>query len=98
MYIEEFRIKVNYSSISNVETMDKERISKLRVVGLGVIFQPLAIVGALWKKKQRYTVIQYRDEDTNMDQTMIFDCGNNVDHIQFMLYDLMIKYKKRNKK
>ena len=34
-----------------------------RVVGLGLVFPVFAVVGAMWKKKHRYTVIQYGDGD-----------------------------------
>jgi len=36
--------------MKNIENMTERRISILRVVALGLIFVPLAIVGALWKR------------------------------------------------
>jgi hypothetical protein len=38
--------------MTNIENMDEKKMSALRVVGLGLVFLPLAIVGALWKKKE----------------------------------------------
>jgi hypothetical protein len=38
--------------MSNIENADEKKISKLRVVGLGLVFLPLAIVGTVWKKKR----------------------------------------------
>ncbi|MFI5423498.1 MAG: hypothetical protein WB587_11495 [Nitrososphaeraceae archaeon] len=49
--------------MTNIQNMDEKKISALRVVGLGLVFVPLAIVGAVWKKKHIYTVIQYNDEN-----------------------------------
>ncbi|HET9773461.1 MAG TPA: hypothetical protein VFP25_00610 [Nitrososphaeraceae archaeon] len=43
----------------------------LRVVGLGLVFLPLVIVGTIWKKKKVNTVIEYND---GLDiQTMVYD-------------------------
>ena len=52
---------IPYSAIYDIENMDEKKISALRVVGLGLIFVPLAIVGAIWKKNSIYTVLQYKD-------------------------------------
>jgi hypothetical protein len=41
---------IPYSVILKIENMDEKKISALRVVGLGLVALPLAIVGALWKK------------------------------------------------
>jgi len=43
----------------------------LRVVGLGLVFLPLSIIGTMWKKKKVYTVIEYNDGLDS--QTMVYD-------------------------
>lgn len=73
--------------------MDEQKISALRVVGLGLVFLPLAIVGAMWKKKHLYTVIQYKDELDN--QTIVVDFEEYIDEAQPLIYHKMLKY--RNK-
>ena len=62
VFIEKIMLSIPYSKMNTIENMDDEKISKLRVIGLGLIFLPLAIVGALWKKRKLYTVIDYNDE------------------------------------
>jgi hypothetical protein len=81
-------ILIPYSSIKNIENMDDKKISKLRVVVLGLVFLPLAIVGALWKKKMLYTVIQYNDETD--EQTIILDFGKKIEEIQPLVYQKML--------
>jgi hypothetical protein len=52
--VEKLNLKVPYAAITKIENADESKISAMRVVLLGVI-------GALWKKKHVYTVIQYHD-------------------------------------
>lgn len=77
-------LRIQYTWISNVSNMDEKKISALRVIGLGVIFLPLAIVGAMWKKKKLYTVIQYHDG--LQQQALVLDFGKHVDEIQPIIY------------
>jgi len=83
---------ISYQSITNIENMDEKRISALRVVALGLIFVPLAIVGALWKKKHVYTVIQYKDEIS--ERTIVLDFGKKIDEAQPLIYHKMLESKK----
>jgi hypothetical protein len=41
------KLVIPFGSMKNIENMVEKRISTLRVVALGLIFVPLAIVGAL---------------------------------------------------
>jgi hypothetical protein len=50
--LEKPKLRISYNSMSNIENAHERKISKLRVVGLGLVFLPLAIVGAVWKKKR----------------------------------------------
>lgn len=86
-------IKIPYSNMTNIQNMDEKKISALRVVGLGLVFVPLAIVGAVWKKKHIYTVIQYNDETGEL--TVVLDFGRFIDKLQPFIYRKMLEY--RNK-
>jgi hypothetical protein len=85
-------ISIPYSEIVNIENMDEQRISTERVVGLGLVFVPLAIVGAIWKKRHIYTVIRYRD--INDEQTIILDFEDNIDKFQPYIYNKMLENRK----
>jgi hypothetical protein len=74
--------------MKNIENMDDKKISKLRVVVLGAVFLPLAIVGALWKKRVLYTVIEYNDGTD--EQTIILDLGKKIEEIQPLVYQKML--------
>jgi hypothetical protein len=73
--------------------MDEKKISALRVVGLGLIFVPLAIVGAIWKKNHIYTVLQYKDEIG--EQTIILDFGKFIEKLQPFIYRKMLEFRRR---
>lgn len=96
IFIEKISLSIPYRDMENIENMSKERISKLRVIGLGLIFLPLAIVGALWKKKKLYTVIEYNDKIQQ--QKIVLDFGKNVGKMQQAIYAKMIESRSRNKK
>lgn len=59
-------------------------MSALRVVRLGFVTLPLAIVGAMWKKKKIYTVIEYNDD--TLGQTLVFDFGKHLESKQRDIY------------
>ena len=59
-----------------------------RVVGLGLVAFPLAIVGAMWKKNHIYTIIQYKDDVC--EKIIILDFGDKVDIIQSWIYHRML--------
>jgi len=79
---------IPYQSMTNIENMDEKKISAKRVIGLGLVFVILAIVGAMWKKNHIYTVIQYKDEVG--EKIIILDFGKNVDDFQGWIYRRMI--------
>lgn len=56
----------------NIENPDQDKVSAFRVVMLGII-------GALWKKRHVYTIIQYKDEIG--EKTVVFDFGNKIDKL-----------------
>jgi DNA-directed RNA polymerase subunit M/transcription elongation factor TFIIS len=89
--IKQLALRIPYSSITDVGNMDQEKISALRVIGLGLIFLPLAIVGAMWKKKKLYTVIQYYDGMKQ--QALIFDFGKYMEEAQALIYQKTIQHK-----
>ena len=45
--LEKPRLRIAYNSMSNIENAHEKKVSALRVVGLGRVFLPLAIVGAI---------------------------------------------------
>ena len=101
MYFYEERIEVDspklvipYRFMKNIENMTERRISILRVVVLGLIFVPLAIVGALWKKNHIYTIIRFNDDSD--DQMIIVDFDQNLDSAQSVIYNRMLEF--RNKR
>jgi hypothetical protein len=76
-------LKVAYKSITNIENADESKISAMRVALLG-------IVGALWKKKHTYTVVQYKDV-LGEQQTMVFDFEKDIDKVQPIIYQKMLE-------
>lgn len=84
---------IPYANMINIENMDEKKISALRVVGLGLIFVPLAIVGAVWKKKHIYTVIHYNDEVGV--QTIVLDFDRFIDKLQPFIYRKMLEVRKK---
>lgn len=66
----------------------------MRVVVLGIIFVPLAIVGALWKKNHIYTIIRFNNDSD--DQMIIVDFDQNLDSAQSVIYNRMLEF--RNKR
>jgi hypothetical protein len=80
-------LRIPYSSMTKIENMEEKKISALRVVALG-------IVGALWKKKYLYTVIQYGEGID--EQTIVLDFGGKIDQVQPLIYQKML-YARRSK-
>jgi hypothetical protein len=73
-------------SMTNIENMDDQKISALRVIGFGII-------GALWKQQHRYTVIQYKDETG--EKNIVLDFGKYIEEAQPLIYQKMIDVKRR---
>jgi hypothetical protein len=76
-------LKVAYKSMTNIENADESKISAMRVALLG-------IVGALWKKKHTYTIIQYKDV-LGEQQTIVFDFEKDIDRVQPLIYQKMLE-------
>jgi hypothetical protein len=87
------KLTIPYSAITNIENTDEQKISAGRVIGLGLILPELAIVGAMWKKKHLYTVIQYKDELDN--QTILIDFEGNINEAQPLIYHKMLEFRKK---
>jgi hypothetical protein len=89
-------VEIDYLSMTNIENVDEQRLSAGRVVGLGLIFPVLAVVGAMWKKKHRYTVIQYMDGPDI--RAVVLDFGDKIDSAQPLIYHRMVSFKKSDNK
>ena len=76
--------------MTNIENADEKKISALRVVGLGLVSLGVgAIVGALWKKRHIYTIIEYVDI-FNEEQRLVFDFEDNLEEAQQIIYKKMV--------
>ena len=96
MELEDPKLIIHYESINNIESMDEKKISAKRVIALGLVFVPLAIVGAMWKKNHIYTIIEFRDDDDD-DQKIIVDFDKNLDSAQLVIYKRMLEFRKVRK-
>jgi hypothetical protein len=83
--VEKLGLSIPYKSITNIENTNAERITKTRVLLLG-------IAGLLWKKKYLYTIMEY-DEGIDK-QTIILDFHRNVDKVQPLIYRKMLDSRK----
>lgn len=88
-YNKESNLTVPFGSMNSIENMDEKKISALRVIGLGLVFVPLAIVGAMWKKNHIYTVIKYKDDEPG-EKAIIIDFGDVVDTVQGWIFRRML--------
>lgn len=86
-------LAIPYSDMISMENMDEKKISAERVVGLGLVFVPLAIVGAVWKKRHIYTVIRYKEELD--EQTIVLDFEGNIEKFQPFIYRKMLDCRKK---
>ena len=74
--------------------MDENKISALKVVGLGLVFLPIHYSRCYVKRRHLYTVIQYKDELD--DQTIVIDFDNNIDEaLQSLIYRKMLEARTR---
>lgn len=89
------KLIVPYRHIQNIENTSEKKISALRVIILGLIFIPLAIVGALWKKNHIYTIIRFRDNFD--DQMIVLDFDQNIDSAQSVIYKRMLEFRNSKK-
>ena len=89
------KLVIPYRHMQNIENINERRISALRVIVLGLIFVPLAIVGALWKKNHIYTIIRFRDYFD--DQMVVLDFDQNINSAQSVIYRRMLEFRKSKK-
>jgi hypothetical protein len=89
------KVVIPYRQMQNIENTNEGKISALRVIVLGLIFVPLAIVGALWKKNHIYTVIRFRDYFD--DQMIVLDFDQDIDSAQSVIYRRMLEFRNSKK-
>jgi hypothetical protein len=89
------KLVVPYRHMQNIENTHEKKISALRVIVLGLIFVPLAIVGALWKKNHIYTILRFRDYFD--DQMIVLDFDQNIDSAQSVIYKRMLEFRNSKK-
>ena len=82
--IHKHTISIPTVAITNISTEDEKRITKTRVLMTGII------PGLLWKKKFRYTVIEY-EEIPNVKQSVVIDFHRSVEEAQQAIYTRMLK-------
>jgi hypothetical protein len=83
--IKEIGLTIPFRSIINVENQDAERITKTRVLLLGLI-------GVFWKKRYLYTVLEY--DDGLEKQFVILDFHREVNRVQGLINQKMIEFRK----
>ena len=83
--LENPRIIIPFQSITNIQNADEKTISAFRVVMFGII-------GALWKKKHLYTIIQYKDSID--EKIVVLDFDDIVDVMQPFIYRRMMRYRR----
>ncbi len=81
-------IEIPYESIVGIENEDESRITKTRI-----LLTPL-LVGLLWKKKFRYTVIEYEDQ-FGMKQGVVIDFHRKAEKAQQTIYLKMVESRSR---
>jgi hypothetical protein len=80
MKFDNMDITIPYNSITRLGAQEDRHITKTRVFVTG-------IVGLFWKKKYRYTVIEYNDGI--QDQTVILDFHKEANKAQKIIYNQM---------
>jgi hypothetical protein len=81
-------ITIPYSSITRLGAQEDRHITKTRVFMTG-------LVGLFWKKKYRYTVIEYNDGI--QDQTVILDFHKEANKAQKIIYNQMAGARQKQK-
>jgi hypothetical protein len=89
------KLVVQYRHMQDIQNTNEKKISALRVIVLGLIFVPLAIIGALWKKSHVYTIIRFRDYFD--DQMIVLDFDQNIDSAQSVIYRRMLEFRNSKK-
>ena len=88
MQFDNMDITIPYISITKLGVQEDRHITKTRVVMTGV-------VGLFWKKKYRYTVIEYNDGI--QDQTVILDFHKEANKAQKIIYNKMTEARTKQK-
>ena len=88
MKFDNMDITIPYASITKLGAQEDRHITKTRVVMTG-------LVGLFWKKKYRYTVIEYNDGI--QDQTVILDFHKEANKAQRLIYNQMAGARQKQK-
>jgi len=88
MQFDNMNITIPYIAITQLGSQEDRHITKTRVLVTGV-------VGLFWKKKYRYTVIEYNDGIQI--QTVILDFHKEANKAQRIIYSKMIDAKEKQK-
>lgn len=78
-------IAISYEDMTNVETLTEEQMKLGRVLVFG-------LYGALWKKNEPYTLIQYKDE-LGQEHGIAMEF-NNIETSQRLIYQKIVENKK----
>jgi hypothetical protein len=81
------KLVIPYSEIHNVQNANESEISALRILMFG-------LVGAFWKKKHLYTIIQYKDDVGEKSLVLEFD-DRDIQRMQSIIYEKMVEFKRR---
>jgi hypothetical protein len=88
MKFDNMDITIPYSSITSLGAQEDRHVTKTRVFTTGVI-------GLFWKRKYRYTVIEYNDGI--QDQNVILDFHKEADKAQKIIYNNMVEARNKQK-
>ena len=88
MQFDNMDITIPYIAITKLGSQEDRHITKTRVFVTGV-------VGLFWKKKYRYTVIEYNDGI--QDQSVILDFHKEASKAQKIIYPKMIEAREKQK-
>ena len=88
MKFDNMDITIPYGSITRLGAQEDRHITKTRVFMTG-------LVGLFWKKKYRYTVIEYNDGI--QDQTVILDFHKEANKAQKIIYNQMAGARQKQK-
>ena len=88
MQFDNMDITIPYIAITKLGSQEDRHITKTRVFVTGV-------VGLFWKKKYRYTVIEYNDGI--QDQSVILDFHKDANKAQKIIYPKMIEAREKQK-
>jgi len=88
MQFDNMDVTIPYAAITNLGAQEDRHITKTRVLFTGAI-------GLFWKKKYRYTVIEYNDGI--QDQTLILDFHKEAGKAQKIIYSQMAGARQRQR-